>query len=253
MKIRLLSDLHLEGNKYPYTFKGEDVLVLAGDIHTADRHYQLIERVPNTVKILMVAGNHEYYNSDFDHVNARLKSMEAGYPNLTVLLDEETELGGFPVFGGTMYTNFRLYPNHPLSEILALRHISDFHVSNIMGENGKLRRWTVEDHKATHEAFRSKFIPWLERTADAEKRLVITHFVPTLELTHPRWLRAGNRDLNPYFTCDMTEFMGWKGLWVCGHTHDSGTAKVGETELYCNPHGYGTENIHFNDNLLLDF
>lgn len=252
MKIRLLSDLHLEGNKYSYTFKGEDALVLAGDIHTADRHYQLIERVPNTVRILMVPGNHEYYHSDFDHVNARLKSLEAAYPNLSVLLDEETELDGAPVFGGTMYTDFRLYPNHPMSEIMALRHISDFHVSHV-NDGEKLRRWTIEDHKAAHQKFKSKFIPWLEKTLAAPKKLVITHFVPTSELTHPRWLRAGSRDLNPYFTCDMTEYMGWNGLWLCGHTHDSGRATVGETELYCNPHGYGSENVHFNDSLLLEF
>ncbi len=254
MKIRLLSDLHLEMNSYQYEFIGEDVLVLAGDIHNCGRHYQILDRIPGSVQTLMVAGNHEYYHGEFHEVNARLKALEAGYPNFTFLNNESTTLNGIPVFGGTMYTDFMLYPNPFIGEENAMRQIADFRLSSILDAEGDERRWTVDDHKKAHRKFKAAFLPWLEETKDAEKKLVITHFVPTLRVTHPRWLTVDNKDLNPYFVCDMTEYMGWKGLWVYGHTHDNGETVIGETRVCGNPYGYrnGRENPHFNNNLLLD-
>lgn len=247
MKIRLLSDLHLEGYRFDYTHEGEDVLVLAGDIHTCNRHYQLIEKVPHNVQIVMVAGNHEYYESTIQDVDTYLTSLEVAHPNFKFLKDEETVIDGVHFFGGTMYTDFSLYQNGPIAEVDALRGISDFWVTRIW-ENGDLRRWTPEDHKKAHVAFKKAFGRWIKDT-EGKKRVVVSHFVPTEEVIHGRW-RMNNT--NPYFTVDMTRFMGWEGLWLYGHTHDVGETLVGKTRVIGNPKGYGTENIHFNPKLIVE-
>ena len=73
MKIRLLSDLHTEF-RLPYKthpmseYRGEDVLVLAGDIasgatNTADVIQHFLDQ--GFPKVVYVPGNHEYYHGDF--------------------------------------------------------------------------------------------------------------------------------------------------------------------------------------------
>jgi len=245
MKIRLLSDLHLESNRYLYEPVGEDVLVLAGDIHTQDRHRNILDRVPKSVRVFMVAGNHEYYRGEFCAVNAFLKSLEKEYPNFTFLNDSDSEIDGVPIFGGTMFTGFDLTGN-PLSEYAARNEILDF---RIITHNGLM--WSTIDHKEAHQKFTSALTAWLKKTKSAEKRIVVSHFVPCPQVIHPRWR---NSSLNPYFTADMTKHMGWKGLWLYGHTHDCGNASIGDTEVWGNPYGYGngSENPCFNNRLLLE-
>lgn len=250
MKLRLLSDLHLEMNNYLYKHMGEDVLVLAGDIHTRNRHHDILNRVPETVQILMVAGNHEYYRGVFEDVNAYLASLQQTYPNFTFLNNSNAIVNGIPVYGGTMYTDFKL-TGDPLSEFDAMRNIHDYELTRVGVAGGETRKWTTNDHKEEHEKFCRGLKFFLANTDGAKKRIVVSHFVPSIQLSHPRW-RMSN--LNPYFVSDMTRFMGWDGLWLCGHTHDCGNGRVGDTELWCNPYGYrnGRENPEFNNNFILE-
>ena len=61
MKLRILSDLHVEFEDFEPPPVDADVVVLAGDIHV--RHHGVDwarERFPG-VPVLYVLGNHEYY------------------------------------------------------------------------------------------------------------------------------------------------------------------------------------------------
>jgi len=96
MKIRLLSDLHTEF-RLPYKthemsqYRGEDVLVLAGDIASGSTNTM------NVIKhfldcgfpqIVYVPGNHEYYGTGFDEFNAKMenKCMASLPPTCTLHL-----------------------------------------------------------------------------------------------------------------------------------------------------------------------
>lgn len=250
MKIRLLSDLHCEGYKYEYNHVNEDVVVLAGDIHTRDRHKYILEQIPESVRIVMVAGNHEYYHGVFEYCNDSIRQLEQTFPNLTFLQNQAVTIDGVEFFGGTMFSDFCLYgePYKPLCEIAASRAINDFRVSQRMhGDSSRL--WTTADHCAEHVEFCKQIEPWLEAT-QAARRVVVTHFVPSPKAIHPRW---GTDHLNSYFTSDMERYMGWDGLWLYGHTHDSGDFMVGGTRVVGNPRGYGSENsVNFNPDLILE-
>jgi len=91
LRIRLLSDLHCEGYPYYYEYAGEDIVVLAGDIHTQNRHGFVLDQIPINVKVLLVAGNHEYYGGIFEDVNDKLKALENTYHNLTFLNNSFTK------------------------------------------------------------------------------------------------------------------------------------------------------------------
>jgi hypothetical protein len=249
MKIRLLSDLHIESKPFYYDYAGEDVVVLAGDIHNNFRHSFIIEQIPTNVKILMVAGNHEYYGNTFESVNEHLYGLQAEYPNFNYLENEELIINDVSFFGGTMFTDWSLYRDSWTARQYASRGIADFTWIDKIGRDGRTRRWNVEDHLQEHLKFKEKLIQWLNKPTEL-KRVVISHFVPHPKGSHPKYEGSV---INPYFLCDMSEHMGWKGYWLYGHTHTSKDMMVGDTRLVCNPHGYGAENDDgFNKNLLIE-
>jgi len=247
MKIRLLSDLHIEGYDFTYTPQGEDILVLAGDIHTRSQHYQVLNQIPSDIKVILVAGNHEYYDGVYEDVNRDLFDLQNTYPNLFWLNNNSIKLDGVNFYGGTMRTDMELYGIHErwFATEFAKKGIADFHVCT--KANGF--RWTVEDHIADHQLFCDNLQRWLKIT-EGEKRVVVSHFVPTPKCTDPRF--EGSM-LNPYFISDMDRYMGWEGLWLFGHTHSSWDLTVGDTRLVCNPRGYGSENkSNYRDDLILE-
>src|SRR5689334_5290402 len=72
MKIRVLSDLHLECDEpdvIPHA--AADLIVLAGDIHNHAQGLRwAAETFDGTVPVVYVPGNHEYYDSEFGAMEA---------------------------------------------------------------------------------------------------------------------------------------------------------------------------------------
>lgn len=237
MKIRLLSDLHIEGYSYYYEYAGEDIVVLAGDIHTKFRHRFILDQIPSNVKILFVAGNHEYYDEDFDAVNDFFYELQAEYTNFYWLHNESIIIDGVEFFGGTMFTNWELDNDTWTAKQKAKDGIADFTWITKKGRDGLNRRWNPENHLQEHLSFRDGLVQWLNKPA--EKRVVISHFVPHPEGSDPKFKGSW---LNPYFLCDMTKYMQNINLWLYGHTHTSKDMMVGNCRLVCNPRGYGDEN-----------
>lgn len=250
MKIRLLSDLHLEGHVFYYEYAGEDIVVLAGDIHTQGRHSFILDQIPQNVKILMVAGNHEYYGSSFERVNEYLYEQQASYNNFWFLENQHVVIDDVHFFGGTMFTDMKLYGEDNLekSKIYAKRGIADFtwiskyHPAPADYDMEYLhhfeRVWTPDDHIEQHKIFCENLEKFLAES-EGKKRVVISHFVPHPEGSHEMFKGSV---LNPYFLTDMRKYMGFYGLWLYGHTHTSKDFMQGLTRLVCNPRGYGAEN-----------
>lgn len=65
MKIQYLSDLHIEYQLFRFEQCDADVVVLAGDIHIADRGLERASRNIPQIPIIYVSGNHEYYGHSF--------------------------------------------------------------------------------------------------------------------------------------------------------------------------------------------
>ena len=242
-KARILSDLHMEGYHFNYEYLGEDMVILAGDIHTQNRHGELFDKIPSNVQILMVSGNHSYYRGEFHSTNAKLLELETKYPNFKFLNNSSFLYNDIYFYGGTMFTDFLLYgvTDQFAMEIEAENGINDFYTI----KNGD-KTWRAKDHIEQHH----KFVVGLKEFLDiaGEKKVIISHFCPSVKSVHPRY---GSGLLNGYFAANMEKFMGWKGYWFFGHTHDSFDYKMGETRVICNPKGYGNENVHFDPKLIV--
>jgi predicted phosphodiesterase len=233
MKIRVLSDLHLEFRDWMPPAADADVIVLAGDIHVGVRGLEWArQRFPAT-PVIYVAGNHEFYGGQMPQGVAALR--EAALRLGIHLLDaDELVLGGTRFLGATLWTDFALYGAGPqLMRAMndARRGISDFRLIRY-GDAGVFQ---PEHAREIHLAQ----VRWLEGKLTEGfdgATVVVTHFLPHLQSIHAKY----EGDLfNPAFATDLGRLVRSPvTLWIHGHTHESFDYVVNGTRVVCNPRGY---------------
>lgn len=248
MKIKLLSDLHLEFYKdkvlgFDYlASRDEDVLVLAGDIAVgANRVLETIDLFLNYghKKIVYVPGNHEFYGSSYTETMLDLEEGFRHYDNAFMLNSSNSVvIDDVAFFGGTLWTNFN---EDPVSETLGGRMISDFKV--IEGFKTKLAKHLYYTDLVSIERNYRKY--------ETLKKVVVTHFLPCRQVIHEKYL--GNI-LNDYFANNLGLWIETleNTTWLFGHTHDCVDQLLGSTRLVCNPHGYPGEYNDFKDQKIIE-
>ena len=235
MKIRLLSDLHTEF-RLPYKthpmseYRGEDVLVLAGDIASGSTNtLDVIKHFKNVgfPNIVYVAGNHEYYGGDFDDFNTKMRNKCADLEGVYYLNPSNVFIDDVLFVGATLWTNFG---DNPLSEHAAKTGINDFRVIKGFGTNRCIN--TYYDHV--------EYIQQAYEDRGNHKVVVVTHFLPARECIAERW--RGPDLINDYFANDLGEYISTltDATWMFGHTHDATDIQLGTTRVVANPHGYYT-------------
>ena len=241
MRIKLLSDLHLEGRQGYQNkandwaeFKGEDVLVLAGDIAVGP---DAVEAAISYFKdqgftnIIYVPGNHELYHHNRDDFDTLMvKARRAGA--ITLNANEIIKIEDVSFYGGTLWTNFG---DDPIAKSAARRGINDFRV---------IDNWYVDAAEAEY-ARQVEFIKAATQITEG-KKVVVTHFLPAMECVAERY-RTGSVEmlLNKYFANNLGDWLSYQSnmTWLFGHTHDAMDFTIGETRLVSNPLGYARESI----------
>ena len=121
MKLHILSDLHLEISGMPDYKPPEDIdlVILAGDIHTASHGLDWAADRFCQTKIVYVPGNHEYYNRIPFSIGSEILREHAegcrlaGHP-LYVLDNDAVAIDDVRVIGSTLWTDLELHNNgHP--------------------------------------------------------------------------------------------------------------------------------------------
>jgi predicted phosphodiesterase len=235
MKIRLLSDLHTEF-RLPYKtqpfaeYRGEDVLVLAGDIASGSTNtMDVIKffRDQGFPEIIYVPGNHEYYGTSFDDFNAKMADKCSEFDNVHFLNPGTVEIDDVLFVGGTLWTNFA---ENPFSQSAAKRGISDFRY---------IREFDVNRCAQTYYQH-FDFIKDQYEHREGNKVVVVTHFLPARECIAPRF--RGPDLINDYFANNLGDYIANMSdtTWLFGHTHDATDIVLGDTRVVANPHGYYT-------------
>jgi 3',5'-cyclic AMP phosphodiesterase CpdA len=245
MRIRVLSDLHLEFADWTPPKGDEDVVVLAGDIQCgvhgitwARKHFRL-------TPVIYVPGNHEYYGEDLiEHLEAlRHEGRKRG---VDVLDGNELVLDGVRFLGATLWTDYALHGDDSAviqRELdIAREAIEDFQV--IRKGN---RPFRPKDALALHR----ERVGWLQEALPAAfsgPTVVVSHHAP-----HPRSIHRQFRfsALNPSFASDLSRLMGLPravagtgpvavtpAVWIHGHMHTSTDYVECDTRVVCNPRGY---------------
>ncbi|CAB3763950.1 metallophosphoesterase [Paraburkholderia humisilvae] len=261
MRIRVLSDLHLECDEPDVIPHADaDLVVLAGDIHN---HAQGLRWAAQTfdgaVPVVYVPGNHEYYDGEFGALEAAMQDAARSVDNVhflnnAALVDPQ---GRWRVLGTTLWTDFELYGAQPEERAASMaatqRAMLDYRglIQVTWGDPAKerastpraatpLERGTPRDFTpADSLALHTRSLAWLTRELAQPftgKTIVVTHHAP-----HRRSLAERYTDdrVSAGFVSDLPALVRAPvALWIHGHTHTGFDYVENGTRVVCNPRGY---------------
>lgn len=242
MTIKLLSDLHVEfkvplENMPYFPYDGEEVLVLAGDIHCGfENTIRAIKTFYNHgyPHIVYVAGNHEYYGHDMADFNAKMRRYSEDSTWFHFLDKDwyvnEKERAIF--IGATLWTDFG---NNPISAHAAARMINDFR---------SIPNFTTRECEVIHHrdlTYIKGAIKTLHELFPDYKMYVVSHFLPAKVCIAPEY-KNDRTGLNDYFANKLDDYLFDEVpvdiTWLFGHTHSPCDLQHGRTRLIANPFGY---------------
>jgi len=234
MKIRVLSDLHLEFHDWTPPPAAADVVVLAGDIHVGIDGLEWARKHFRSTPVIYVAGNHEFYGARLQDVSAALREAAAQL-DISVLDGDALVVRGTRFLGAALWTDFALYGGEPRQIARAMSDakygMNDFRVIRY-ADAGLFR---PEHAREMHLAQ----VRWLEKQLTEcfeGATVVVTHFLPHRRSIHPKY--EGDA-LNPGFASDLAHLVRPPvALWIHGHTHESCDYVANGTRVVCNPRGY---------------
>jgi predicted phosphodiesterase len=242
VRIRIYSDIHLEREPFSPPADGADLVVLAGDIANGAAGIEWA-RASFSTPVLYLAGNHEYYEDEFESVQSAMRAAAGG---TVELLDcTRTIIDGVRFLGCTLWTDYSLAGTAERPAVIeGARELNPDYQKIRFGA----RAMAPEDAIALCGRHRR----WLEAELAlpfSGKTVAITHFAP-----HPRSIAPAyaNHRANPGFVVDLEEAMGAPALWIHGHTHTRFDYRVRGTRVVCNPRGYPGERTGFRPDLTVE-
>jgi len=283
MKIKLVSDLHLEFSDINIkNDEGADVLILAGDImvaqdlhdhHAADfnpyssgaladlsRKMQRVTRFRDFFKrvsfqfphVIYVMGNHEFYHGKFYAGIDYMREEVAKYPNIYLLEQDTKVIDDVTFIGGTLWTDMN--KGDPLTMHAIEGMMNDFRI--IRNDKRSYAPMSAIDvtirHRKTLQYFRSVLAEQHDK-----KFVVVGHHSPSFQSVHDTY--KDEQLMNGGYHSDLSEFIldhPQIKLWVHGHTHHPFDYTIGDTRIVCNPRGYEndgySEDTGWNPNLILE-
>jgi len=245
LSFQLMSDLHLEffdrlEGRPQFSFKvAAPILALLGDIGQAKRStYEAFLALQSTryEHVIILAGNHEYYNNDED-VDTILKAMRAvcaKFANVHFLQQDALVLGGVRFIGATLWSFVEA------KRKAAVRNgLNDYRLIHVRdAQTQKLRSVTVDETNAWHQAD----LAFIEKEIAAGKAagqqiVVFTHHTPSLENTSAP--EHDGSPINCAFSTNLHHLFGpHVQVWAFGHTHFSSDQLIGGTRVVSNQLGY---------------
>ena len=236
MKIRILSDLHLEFLDYSPPPGGEDVVVLAGDIHTKRRAIDWVIkhfRVP----VIYVPGNHDYWGENLSLLASKLKAKIGNHP-IHVLDGASVVIDNVRFFGATFWTDFELYGKREHAMYEAQTRMRDY---KKIRHSAEYKRFTPQTALRQHFSARLAMKAWLDEPFEG-KTVVVSHHAPSRRSLE---LSSKNHILDAAYASNLEEYMNPNlNLWIHGHVHDSMDYLVNGTRVVCNPRGYAPKDVN---------
>jgi len=252
LKIQYASDLHLEFaenwrylKENPLEVTG-DILVLAGDIGYLGNDNYCKHPIwdwasENYQQVIACMGNHEFYKY-FD-----VHSLGDGYtmeirPNVHSYYNAVVHIQDVNIIVSTLWASIP-----PENAYQTEYGVADFH--RIM-YNGRLL--TAADFNQEHERCK-QFIMDAVAKSKANKKVVVTHHVPSFQLSSPDFEGS---PINGAFTVEMGDYIEQSGIdcWIYGHSHRNIDKQIGQTMCVSNQLGYvfHQENKDFSNNKMIE-
>ena len=261
MKIKVVSDLHLEtceyGHGVPDLGEGE-VLILGGDILCA-RHFKkngnlkkvyndfLKKCVDNFDEVLYINGNHEFYGYN---VEGTFDVLAEHLPKEIHYLENDfVKIKDWVFLCCTLWTDFR--NENALEMMEAQNCMNDYKVIRI-GSN--YRKLNPDDTLGFHKKSKQFLIEKLKQFKN-DKVWVLTHHAPSYQSVHPKYRNSGIA--NGAYVSNLDDLIFDHPnikYFSHGHTHESMDYMIGGCRVICNPRGYypAEVNPEFDPNFEVD-
>lgn len=263
MKVFFSSDIHVDTHHVSFTLRdigvdvdSYDVIVLAGDLTNGypQQLDKIIKDIPVHKPIIVVLGNHDYWNNEFSDAPAKFirHFKREGYSNVHLLDYKENPyvcIEDVVFIGSTLWTDAG-----ENSAVSAMVESCMPDCSRILGARGLLRQKevyyahldTLEVFEDTHNLFYSK------------KKVLITHHCVTDKSLSPLYANTKNiatNALNRGYYSDLEYWLVEQDFLavISGHTHFSTDFTIGNTKMLSNPFGYPNDECAvFNPNACLE-
>jgi len=283
MKIKLVSDLHLEFSDINIeNDQNYDVLILGGDICIAqDLHDHIaadfnpysagafadLSRKQQRVKtfrdffkrcsfqfphVIYIMGNHEFYHGKFYAAIDYMREECAKYPNVYMLEQDMKIIDDIVFVGGTLWTDMNrrdALTMHAMKDMM-----NDFRI--VRNEKREFAKMSALDVAIRHDKTLA-YIKLIVQEHKDKKCVVVGHHAPSFKSVHEQY--ASQTLMNGGYASDLSEFIldhPQIVLWTHGHMHQPFDYVIGETRIVCNPRGYESdgysENSGWNPNILLE-
>lgn len=231
MKIGYMSDLHLEFERFELPRSGFDLLILAGDTAPGERGILWLKSLELSYPVVYILGNHEYYRNAYPKLIHKLKSLAEG-SNIHVLENDVFSFNGITILGCTLWTDYNLTGNQPVSEFAVSQFMNDY---RLIRKSPSWSKFKTADALAAHRAS----CYWLEKRMinDRENVIVVTHHAPSARSIPPHLKES---EINPAYASNLDEFiLEYQPLaWIHGHVHTPVQYDIGDTRVLANPRGY---------------
>lgn len=238
MKIQYISDLHLEFQpeimEQFEISKEADILVFAGDIVTMPKDLELffaiIRNKNEYIPILYIPGNHEYYG----HI---ISFADTEYEDICDKYGVDYFNNTYDVYKDTLFIGSTLYSDlsGPLDALNVSLGLNDFRIVYKYGRT----QITAEDWQQIFNNSVSLIELGL-RVANVKKKVVITHFSPSInaaeKFSQRTAISAGFRSDLSYLFHDYEI-----DCWIYGHTHNPVDLNLNGCQLVSNQLGYPYE------------
>lgn len=266
MRFYPASDIHNEFSVFNFPElerESETTLVLAGDIFVAEEKNSARKFLNDVSRrfdeVILVAGNHEYYNGSLLRVPAKIEALSHEYNNVHFLHRRSVKLGGVWFVGATLWTDFKNGDPFAKLEAGILKDYKKIRTGLRADSKGQLayaRKVTTNDISFENYKDREFIAKELQRLK-GEKVVVVTHHAPHL-LSGEAFYRANKMTAldYAYYNTGLDDLILDYGpaFWIHGHTHYKADYTIGDTRVICNPRGYNEldSNGYQNESLVFD-
>lgn len=262
MKIRLISDIHLEFGSFDLPVMEneiEQVLCICGDLNPSNKLYEDQAGVNSTEyffkslegrfkDVIYITGNHEYYYGDVNTDDIKFEELCSKF-NYTFLqggMHKDIEDTRF--IGATLWTDFE--NGDPLCMYTCGSGMNDFRA--IKDSSYRFTKtFTPEQALERHYNHRNSIFDKVSLTKNL-KIVIMTHHAPSYQSISRKY-RINNMNGAYYSDLESEILETSPNLYLHGHMHQPFNYLIGETRVVCNPRGYnGYEETNYNSRLIIE-
>jgi len=220
-----------------------DVLCLAGDIgYPYSGIYREFLKQMNSdfKKVFIIAGNHEYYNSDkYDtHTMEDIHQDIQGVINDNTLTNITFLNNSWEEYDNVLFAGTTLWSKIPSANINDICLMNDFK---------QIEGLTYDTYNLLHYkscSFITDTLASIEKGdvyKNPNKKIVMmTHHLPSFNLIDEKHAYS---DTNCFYASKCDKFFTAPiKAWIYGHTHTPNKTLINNIQFVCNPKGYPSEN-----------